>query len=165
MDAVSPLFKFECLATSINSELSFFKMPMQVDDLRKTFRFTSRQDVYKIEELNISDLPSFARVCLNVIVLEENNLKNGKLRSGYLLGSVSFSIFDQDHVVRAGSQNLSLWPFQAFNPRLICQGQHYTRSKEEEPFSALMLSITHSQTGFPVEVYGGSEAEGRGNEY
>lgn len=106
IDAVSPLFKFECLATSINCELSFFKMPKQVDVLR--------------EELNISDLPSFARVCLNVIVLEENNLKNGKLRSGYLLGSVSFSIFDQDHVMRAGSQNLSLWPFQAFNPRLIC---------------------------------------------
>lgn len=56
------------------------------------------------EPFLISDLPSFARLCLNLKLLEEDNLisgsKNKKYRHGWHLGSVSIPLFDQNHVLK-----------------------------------------------------------------
>lgn len=50
----------------------------------------------KKEPLKISELPSFARVCFNVIMLEEVSALTSS-RIGYLVGSVSMPIFEVNH--------------------------------------------------------------------
>lgn len=48
--------------------------------------------------LLIKDLPSNARVGINIIVLPDKKKSKVKLpwRKGYIFGSVSFTIFDED---------------------------------------------------------------------
>ena len=57
----------------------------------------------KINELlKICDLPSFARVALNIVLLDSNTLSRAGTRQGYMLGSVSVSVFDINHRLRTG---------------------------------------------------------------
>lgn len=48
------------------------------------------------ELLKVSELPSFARLCINVIMIEENFIggRASANRTGWLIGSVSTPIFD-----------------------------------------------------------------------
>ena len=51
-------------------------------------------------------------------------------RTGYVLGSVSTSIFEANHLMKFGHRDLKLWPFEAFDPRMVCQGECNTIEKE-----------------------------------
>lgn len=42
-------------------------------------------------------------------------------RNGFVLGSVCLSVFEANHVLKGGLRDLQVWPFQAFDPLMICQ--------------------------------------------
>jgi len=76
--------------TNLNVDLTFFKGSRQNQEKDKSKK--SKKSVKEL--LNICDLPSFSRVCINLIILEDDRLWGSNTRSGYILGSVTTSIFE-----------------------------------------------------------------------
>ena len=54
---------------------------------------------------------------------------------GLVLGSVSKSLFDEDFYLRQGSNELKMWPFREFNPRMVCAGEYRVIKKIENPLA------------------------------
>lgn len=101
------------------------------------------------EQISIGQLPSFTKLCLNVIVLpEEGSCKkivkpdtvipivardiNDKKRrytfvqkEGFVFGSIQMSLFDENFLLRQGRKELRMWPFEEYDPRMVCQGECY----------------------------------------
>ena len=97
--------------------------------------------------LRINQLPSCTRLCFNVILLPEPGsckaindkptvffVENDKTKhkfetkEGFVLGSCQISLFDESFLIRQGKKDLRLWPFESFNPRMVCQGECFNRS-------------------------------------
>lgn len=91
------------------------------------------------EILKISCLPSCARLCFNIILLPEPGsctvIKADKVlsgqkfvqREGIVLGSCQVSLFDESFLIRQGRRECRLWPFESFQPRMVCQGECYEK--------------------------------------
>ena len=81
----------------LDIKMSFFKQqPRKRDTSSKLTQSKKGGKRGKKELLKINELPSFARLCLNVIMVEET-LIAGRVtswRSGYVVGSASTPIFD-----------------------------------------------------------------------
>jgi hypothetical protein len=106
------------------------------------------------EPLRICDLPSFSRICLNFIALETNKTKGlSSVRTGYVIGSISFSIFEINHMLKTGQREYRMWAFQSFDPLIICKGECNTIKKtlsEEEQPEPLILTIKTQDRDKPV---------------
>ena len=99
------------------------------------------------ELIKINCLPSCTRICLNVILLPKQGSckiisKDKKLtldiekdkeaqhkeiikhhfvhKEGFVFGSCQVSLFDENFLIRQGGRELRLWPFEMFNPRMVC---------------------------------------------
>ena len=42
-----------------------------------------------------------------------------------MFGSIQMSLFDESYLLRQGRKELRLWPFEEFDPRMVCQGECY----------------------------------------
>jgi len=64
-------------------------------------------------------------------MIEENFIggRASSNRTGWLIGSVSTPIFDAQRWLKTGPHSLSLWPFESFDPRMVCQGECHTHEK------------------------------------
>ena len=73
----------------------------------KLSKVSNFNEVMSFNKLNnrgkfiVSELPSFARICFNVIILENNHSKKN-MREGYIFGSVSTSIFTFNRILKNG---------------------------------------------------------------
>ena len=110
------------------------------------------------ELIKINCLPSCTRICLNVILLPKQGSckiisKDKKLildiekdkesqdksiikhhfvhKEGFVFGSCQVSLFDENFLIRQGGRELRLWPFEMFNPRMVCQGECF--NKPDQP--------------------------------
>jgi hypothetical protein len=94
------------------------------------------------ELIMINQLPSCTRICFNVILLPEpgscsaigktkavmakvedgNEVHTARFetKEGFVLGSAQVSLFDESFLIRQGKRELRLWPFESFNPRMVC---------------------------------------------
>lgn len=102
------------------------------------------------EVLKIDCLPSCARICFNIILLPEpgsckvvkpdkqinffqdkdNNTTQKFVfvqREGLVMGSCQVSLFDESFLIRQGKRECRLWPFESFQPRMVCQGECYLK--------------------------------------
>jgi len=96
------------------------------------------KDEAKGEKLLISQLPSGARVCMNLIVIPQdcnhtkkpkkvqNKIPNNEKQiiEGLVLGSIQVSCFDKDLKLRQRERQCRLWPHKEFNPRMVCAGDY-----------------------------------------
>lgn len=79
--------------------------------------------VPSLDPIKICDLPSFARVHLNIILLPFDSLRLGKkhgARKGSILGSLSYSVFEINHIMKSGYRTVNLWPFTLSNKLMVC---------------------------------------------
>ena len=90
-------------------------------------------------QINISNLPSHARVCINVLLISKTTpTQTGYAKTkAHVLGSCQVSLFDESYLLRQGPRNLSLWPFMAFDPRMVCQGECFKKVSENFNNTAL----------------------------
>lgn len=103
------------------------------------------------ELIRINCLPSCTRLCLNVILIPEPGscsiLKPDKKmtleqkshnseeqvkyhfvqKEGFVFGSCQVSLFDENFLIRQGRREMRLWPFEMYNPRMVCQGECFNR--------------------------------------
>jgi len=109
------------------------------------------------ERINIDILPSCTRLCMNIIVLpddgqckilrresratqeyknnrDETRTANFIRKEGLVFGSCQVSLFDETFLLRQGRKEMRLWPFEQYQPRMVCQGECYTK---ENPMSKL----------------------------
>ena len=138
--------------------LKFYK-PRSSNALQK--QLEQADDVLAAEargdRIRINDLPSCTRLCMNIIVLPESgsckSLKKDCLeeagyendlgerrtatfvrKEGLVFGSCQVSLFDETFLLRQGRKEMRLWPFEEYSPRMVCQGECYTK---ENPTSLL----------------------------
>jgi len=87
--SLSPLIPFQNLS-SLDLELMFSQL-----EIYSNHAISKDGKLYIIPApIRLCDLPGFARIQLNLYLLEEDKLKSSSLRTGYVLGSASFSIFE-----------------------------------------------------------------------
>ncbi len=141
--SLSPMINFFDKKT-LEIKMSFFKQQPRHRD--KTSKQTSNKkgtNRAKKELLKINELPSFARLCLNVIMVEDT-LISGRVtswRSGYVIGSASTPIFDAQKNLKYGALSLNLWPFEAFDPRMVCLGECNTHLKGAPQDNPLCINL------------------------
>ena len=82
---------------------------------RHELTFTKRKT-----PLFFSNLPSFCRVCFNLILLESATKSRTNKRKGWVLGSVSTTLFSYNRVMKTGVKGLKLWSFEEFDERIVC---------------------------------------------
>lgn len=93
---LSPLSKFDNLE-DLNLDLRFFKLVSLSYEVKEYTKDGSDAN----KPLRICDLPSFARICLNFIALDTNNTRSlSQTRTGYVIGSISFSPFEVTHMLK-----------------------------------------------------------------
>ena len=93
---LSPLCKFDNLE-ELNLDLRFFKMDSLSNEVKEETKDGSEVN----QPLRICDIPSFARISLNFIALDTNNTKGlSQSRTGYVIGSISFSAFEVTHLLK-----------------------------------------------------------------
>jgi len=69
----------------------------------------------------VRDLPSFTRIQFTVLGLEHNQLKIvNKNPNGIIIGSASTPLFDFERKMKTGFIELSLWPFEKQDQRMVC---------------------------------------------
>ena len=110
------------------------------------------------ELIKINCLPSCTRICLNVIlipkagsckainkdkkltldIIKDKEAPNSEVikhhfvqKEGFVFGSCQVSLFDENFLIRQGGRELRLWPFEMFNPRMVCQGECFNISEED----------------------------------
>lgn len=110
------------------------------------------------ELIKINCLPSCTRICLNVIlipkagsckaiksdkkltleILRNKETDNKEMikhhfvhKEGFVFGSCQVSLFDENFLIRQGGRELRLWPFEMFNPRMVCQGECFSKDEDE----------------------------------
>ena len=47
------------------------------------------------------------------------------------MGSCSVSLFDERFLIRQGKRDCRLWPFDVFQPRMVCQGECFAKPSQE----------------------------------
>ena len=52
-------------------------------------------------------------------------------KEGFVFGSCQVSLFDENFLIRQGGRELRLWPFEMFNPRMVCQGECFNKDEDE----------------------------------
>eukprot|EP00347_Sterkiella_histriomuscorum_P020724 403336721 len=99
--------------------------------------------------IKIQDLPSYTRICFNLLSFEQEKYQV-KLRNikAFILGSASVSLFDYNKMMKSGRVSINLWPFQKYDPRVVCQGE--CRVQDQNFMNENNLSQQISlQIGFP----------------
>ncbi|KAL4490435.1 hypothetical protein ABPG72_002645 [Tetrahymena utriculariae] len=71
------------------------------------------------DNLKISQIPLEARICMNIILHSDDQNEH------QIIGSTSFSLFDQDDKYRQGLNALNIWPFYRIQNRLCCMSQYW----------------------------------------
>ena len=112
---LSPLTKFDNLE-ELNLDLRFYKITGKYKKKGASMETQSKTETNSStiinDPLRICDLPSFSRICLNFIALETNTTKGlTSVRTGYVIGSVSFSIFEINHMLKTGQRDYRMWAF------------------------------------------------------
>ncbi len=93
---LSPLSKFDNLE-ELHIDMRFFKL----DSLSNEAKEEAKDGSEANKPLRICDLPSFSRISLNFIALDTKNTKGlSQTRTGYVIGSVSFSAFEITHMLK-----------------------------------------------------------------
>ena len=80
------------------------------------------------KQIQVDCLPSCTRLCVNLVllpvgcpVLKDPVQKGANCEiEGIVFGSCQFSVFDEQFLLRKGDRKLRLWPFESFNPRMVC---------------------------------------------
>ena len=87
-------------------------------------------------QLRISQLPSSARLCMNLIMVPQAGscslisapkpIKDTELAltTGLVLGNIQLSVFDRNLNLRQGERLCRLWPCKPFDPRMVCAGDY-----------------------------------------
>lgn len=61
-------------------------------------------------------------------------------REGFVLGSCQVSLFDETFLIRQGKRECRLWPFESFQPRMVCQGECFEKNASNEVFKPFAMS-------------------------
>jgi hypothetical protein len=61
-------------------------------------------------------------ICLNVLLISKSTPAQAGFTKtkAFVIGSCQVSLFNECYLLRQGHRNLSLWPFVAFDPRMVC---------------------------------------------
>ena len=53
-------------------------------------------------------------------------------KQGFVFGSIQLSLFDENLLLKQGRKQFNLWPFEQYDPRMVCQaGCHVSKYPEE----------------------------------
>ena len=54
-------------------------------------------------------------------------------KQGFVFGSIQLPLFDENLLLKQGKKSFNLWPFEQYDPRMVCQaGCHVSKYPGEE---------------------------------
>lgn len=133
-----------------NETLSFWR-PLNPNKLQKQKEQSDdvAEPEIRGERIDIACLPSLTRLCINVIVLPEKDsckkiinpdrpitkslkqddktkrIYHFTLKEGFVFGSIQMSLFEENFLLRQGRKEVRIWPFEEYDPRMVCSGECY----------------------------------------
>ena len=64
-----------------------------------------------------------------------------------MFGSIQMPLFEENFLLRQGHKEVRIWPFEEYDPRMVCQGECFNKPKPNDQYNPNVI-----QKGMQLQI-------------